>query len=167
MTEPIAVAFLQNMWFKNPARMRKIYAGYLEREETGLGRQRFIRDFLFFGCVTGRRLDAAFEPVFGDDWRWRIWWEEASDQWGGHAASNFGFNSKHIATVLIERKPAVVLLFGKVAVAGFESAVRNEMLGEFRTTLLIGPHPAARTANVPELLRGMAHDLAAHFGVTA
>lgn len=158
------VAFLQNMWFKDPERMKKVYAHYLKREEDGLGRQRFIRDFLFFGCKTGKMLDKAFEPVFGDEWRWKVWWEEAHDQWGGHAASSFGFNARHMADVLVAKKPTAVLLFGKVASDGFAAVFKQKLIENYQSHLIIGPHPAARGPDVAASLSSMACDLAAHLG---
>ena len=37
MAEPVMVAFLQNMWFRDPRRMKSIYDKYVEREEQGKG----------------------------------------------------------------------------------------------------------------------------------
>lgn len=155
--EPLVMAILQNMWFKDPERMKIIYEKYISREEDG--RQTFIRDFLFFGCLTGKRLDNAFEPIFGDEWRWRIVWEESSHQWGNHSASSFGYDVDHICSSLKKYKPGIVMTFGNIARDGWrESNIKyldegNEKVVEH---IIAGPHPAARGASVTSDLRAMA-----------
>lgn len=52
------VAFLQNSWFpaKSIATVKRAYEG----RPTPEGRARLTRAYLFFRCLTGRRLKAAF-----------------------------------------------------------------------------------------------------------
>ena len=156
--QPVVVAFLQNLWFRNPERMKLIYDKYIAREEPGKGRQRFIRDFLFFGCLTGKRLDAAFEPVFGDQWRRRIVWEESHQQWGGESSACFEYDADHMRQVMLDHKPDVVMLFGKVALGGWKAG-KLETATDRRLVIIEGPHPAARGADVPIQLRHMAYVL--------
>lgn len=159
---PTVVAFLQNMWFRDPARMEKIYARYIEREEPGKGRQRFIRDFLFFGCLTGRRLVQAFAPHLGEDFRWQIVWEESAPGFGSYSGANLGYSVPHMRGVLETHKPEIVLLFGKVAQAGFfdsASGIGGLERGLDSLDLIVGPHPAARGETVPNALAEMASKL--------
>ncbi len=67
------LGLLQNMWFKDPERAKKTLAFYYEKKGDG-GRERFISDMLFFGCLTGRRLRQAFGEERCDE----IIWEEVS-----------------------------------------------------------------------------------------
>jgi hypothetical protein len=62
------VAFLQNMWVRNPESARRI----LKRAPQV--RERLIAYSLFAGCLTGRRLKAAL----GEELCQSIVWEEAS-----------------------------------------------------------------------------------------
>lgn len=142
MAEPVVVAFLQNMWFKDPERAKKILALYEKREPLGDGRQRFIRNFLFFGCLTGKRLDEAFEPVFGDEWRWLVTWEETSLEIGGYSSSVFPPDPGHIRGVLNRYQPDFVLAFGSIAQHGLTLA------GGTAAITINLPHPAARYRTV-------------------
>lgn len=123
------LAILQNMWFRDPGRVRLL----LERNPAA--RDRVIRYALFAGCLTGRRL----KQVFGQDWCDEIHWEEASPQIGAHASSVFPADPFHIRAAIDRLAPSVVLAFGKVAEGGCRSALAN-----LRPGLIIGPHPAAR-----------------------
>jgi hypothetical protein len=134
------VAFLQNMWFRDPERSQKLLEMYESREADG--RERFVRDFIFFGCLTGRRLLTAF----GDEMRWSIVWEEASRAIHGHSSAAPPADPQHMNAVMLKHQPAVVLLFGKIAQSGY-------VLCEYRHRILpvhiiALPHPAARGGNV-------------------
>lgn len=125
------VAFLQNMWVKNPERVRWMIAQNGERY-----RRRLIEMLLFAGCLTGRRLRAAF----GDELLAGIVWEETTRQIAGDPKTIFPTDLEHICGVLAEEKPDVVLTFGKIAYA----AVAPVWTGG----LIAAPHPAARQADV-------------------
>lgn len=135
--ETVIVAFLQNQWFNDPDGVREILARHDERF-----RRRFLASTLFMGCLTGRRLCAAFgEALCG-----RIIWEEASREIGGRAASVFPPDLAHIHAVIAELRPTYVLTFGKVAMDGVARASTVGPLPFF--TVVAGPHPAARHATV-------------------
>jgi len=68
------VAFLQNQWFKNPAKIAEIYA----RHDTPEGRVKLNARFLFYRSLTGKRLLDAFGRYVCE----RIIWEEASREVG-------------------------------------------------------------------------------------
>jgi len=137
---PNIVAFLQNQWFREPDRASKILALY-ENRKPEEGREQFIRDFLFFGCLTGKRLRAAF----GEELCGEIVWEEVSPKLGGKASSVFPADRQHIRRVIAKHQPGLVIAFGKVAADGIGDLVD--------VPILYAPHPAARgPATVPLLL---------------
>lgn len=51
----LVVAFMQNMWVRDPARVRAIIDRHGEE-----ARRKLIYQFLFAGCISGRRLKTAF-----------------------------------------------------------------------------------------------------------
>lgn len=138
------VAIMQNMWFKDPARMLRM----LETTFKG-DREKFIKTFLFWSCRTGKNLRAAFGEALCDS----IIWEEASTEIGGQASSSFPPDPQHIARVLDKHKPDVVIPFGKTAHAGLLASVQVGILGKQSFTVIVAPHPAARQPDVMARLR--------------
>jgi hypothetical protein len=142
------VAFLQNMWFKEPERAKKILDRYVKN---GDGREVFIRDMLFAKCLTGRRLMQAL----GEGRCMEIIWEEASPEIGGHSRSKFAYDSLHMAEVIRKHKPDVILCFGLVAYNGLAKAC--DYLGNLKhRPIICGPHPASRSTTVMQDLRNVA-----------
>lgn len=138
MPEPKIVAFLQNMWVRDPARVKLHIEKYGEEY-----RLRFIEYALFAGCLTGRRLEAAF----GEELCNQIIWEEASREIGSYAASNFPPDREHIKKVLDEQKPDLVLCFTSQALT---------IIGELvKCPMIVGPHPANRRPDINDLLRNV------------
>ena len=136
------VAFLQNQWFHNPDNVRRMLA---KRPES---RERLIRYALFAGCLTGRRLKAAFGDGIDE-----ITWEEISPEIGGHASSVFPADANHVVAVLDKYQPTLVLTFGKLAT---DCIARIRAGGYGISHTLSGPHPAARVGDVVGMLRTMA-----------
>lgn len=122
----IVVAFLQNMWVCEPER----YLDGLARHGEAF-RQRAMIQFLFGGCLTGRRLKAAFGDLVKD-----IVWEEATREVAADSSTILPPQPHHIREVLERYQPDLVLTFGRVAGA----AVAELWQG----SLLPVPHPAAR-----------------------
>jgi hypothetical protein len=120
------VAFLQNQWFKNPESIRAMYERNPER------REKLNKLFLFAGCLTGKRLRAAFGDLCNE-----IIWENASREIGGKSSANFKPDPAHIKAVLDKHKPDLILLFGKNATHG----VTQHWSGP----KIIYPHPANRS----------------------
>lgn len=141
------VGFLQNMWFKDPERAKRLLGIYCAKKEDG-GREQFIRDMLFLGCLTGRRLQQAF----GERRCGEIVWEEVSPELGGHSGSVFPADLVHIRSVLAKHQPTVVIAFGRVAQDALHGMVEIGQL--FRA-----PHPAARHATVMQELHDVAGEL--------
>lgn len=137
------LAFLQNQWFKNPEKVRRIYERHPEM------RNDLIRRYLFMGCLTGRRLETAF----GEKVCEQIIWEESSAEIGGYAASRFPADPKHIANAIIKHSPEIVFAFGRIASDGVLAAM-PQIEGHptpIRFRLLTGPHPASRQDPMPRL----------------
>lgn len=132
------LAFLQNQWFRDPVRVKAIYARNPEH------RNELIRRFLFGGCLTGRRL----MTTFGEDLCWKqITWEEISPEIGGHASSKFPADLGHITVAIRKFDPDVILAFGSIA----QEALKRTTSVRPRT-IVYGPHPAARGADtMPQL----------------
>jgi hypothetical protein len=156
---PTILAFLQNQWFRDPDGVRRIYERHPE------ARNDLIKRFLFMGCLTGRRLQAAF----GVDFCSKIVWEEASPEVGGHSSSAFKADHHHIRTAIVRHMPPeddlhyVVLAFGKIAGDAVETVMDNlgcEKGPTIRT--YYGPHPAARQNPMPAL-KSMAERLKKEF----
>lgn len=149
------VAFLQNQWFRDPERIKKIIADTVDRESEHGGRDEagvrefYIASFLFMGCLTGKRL----RSVFGEDLCNEIVWEEVSREIGGHASSVFPADLNHMRDVIGRHKPDVILAFGKLA----ENAIRNIRPNVNR--IISGPHPTARGSDVLLRLHGMRNSL--------
>ena len=142
------LAFLQNMWVRDPGRVKHTIA------QDGEGfRRRFLTYALFAGCLTGRRLKAAFGDLCDD-----IVWEEVSCEIGGKSSSVFPPDYAHITQRMAEEKPDVLLAFGKIACDAlvFVAAPRP-------VPVISGPHPAARHSTVAAELSEMANKLREQF----
>lgn len=159
----ITVCFLQNQWFKDPERMKQLLARFVAKDPH-MGRERFIETFLFWSCLTGRRLLKAFTE---QSCREYMIWEEASDYIGGEAKSAHPADPAHMMRVLKKHKPKVVMTFGKIALNGLDQI--TEIMGsECKGAIhLHGPHPAARHGTVVKELEEMNAayvDACHHFG---
>lgn len=132
------LAIMQNQWFKNPERVRRMFARHPEQ------RERIVEIFLFAGCKSGRVL----KQVFGATLCGAIIWEEASTYIGDKASSVFHADYDHLRRVVHKHDPKVVLAFGKVA-----SGAVGCILPAHK--IIAGPHPAARQPDTLERLRVM------------
>jgi hypothetical protein len=135
------VAFLQNMWVRDPDRLKRA----IERDGEEL-RIRMMEYALFAGCVTGRRLKSAFGELVED-----IVWEETTREIADNPKTIFPAQPEHIKAVLEKYQPDVVLTFGKIAA----DAVKPLWSGR----IICAPHPAARQSDVPTRLLAAASEL--------
>ncbi len=135
----VGLAYMQNMWVRNPESVRAA----IERYGEGY-RVRLIEKLLFMGCLTGRRLKASF----GAGLLSVIQWEEASREIAGDAKTICAPDFEHINETLSAYQPTVVLTFGKVA----SDAVRLCWSGP----LIQCVHPAARGADTMAKLQSAA-----------
>lgn len=135
----IILAVLQNMWVKDPDRVREILT------RTPEARRRMITYSLFAGCRTGRVL----KQIFGDDCPRRFVWDEASREVAGDSKVVFPADLDHLRTLLVDVKPNIVLAFGRVASDALAQLVPGH-------DLLVGPHPTARQPDTLARLKLMA-----------
>lgn len=140
------VAFLQNAWVRDPDRLRKTFASHDEAF-----RLEMLRRLLFAGCVTGRRLRAAFGDLCEV-----IVWEECTREIAGSPKVIIPADPVHIAKVIETINPPIVIAFGQHA----GKAVRPVCT----RPLLFAPHPAARQASTPSLLEKAAEMMKMHMG---
>lgn len=145
MGEMKIVGILQNQWFRDPEGVKQIFDRWPNKREY------LIASYLFMGCLTGRRLRSAF----GEDLCDQIVWEEASPEIGGAANSKFPADAKHIASVILKHRPAVVIALGKIAADGVMAAMGHGSIQQqperLEFKLVTGPHPAARQNPMPRL----------------
>lgn len=124
---PVVLAFLQNVWVKDPEWFKRQVA------EGGEARRlKLMRRLLFMQCLSGRRLKQAF----GDGLCQRIVWEESTREVAGDPRTVFPADMGHIAAALRRHEPAVVLTFGVVA--------RDAVAELWGGPCIQMPHPAAR-----------------------
>jgi hypothetical protein len=139
----VALAILQNLWARDPERVRKVLAN-----RSGANRRRVIRTVLFGGCLTGRRLTAAF----GEELRDQMLWEEASTEVAGDARIIIRPDPDHIRRVLWSIEPDLVIGFGRLACDAVEPLCSG-------TEFLRAPHPAARRSDTMARLRAIASNV--------
>lgn len=128
------VAFMQNQWVKDPARLQAMIDRAPDPEERRRG---FITTLLFMGCVTGRRL----RTYLGRDLCGQIIWEEASREITGSASAKVTADLVHIERVISQEKPDVIITFGSIARDALR-ALPESVTEEVRC--VASPHPAAR-----------------------
>lgn len=145
------VAFLQNQWFKQPDRIKAQIAEAPARHPHKFrshadAREWFLSAYLFMGCVTGKRLRAAF----GEELCNQITWEEQSPEIGGKASSAFPPDFEHIRGVLARHSPTHVIALGSLA-AGALTKIHCDDKVSWK--LICGPHPAARFPDIVARLK--------------
>lgn len=138
------VAILQNQWFKNPAKIKQMIA---ERELTyPNAREFYIKTFLFWGCLTGKRL----QQNLGEDYCKEIIWEECSKEIGACASARFPADITHIQSVIDKHKPTHIIAFGQIA-----KDALMQIYAKRDFILLLAPHPAARQSGVIKQLKDL------------
>jgi len=146
------LAFLQNQWFKEPEKVR----ASIERwEKQGRGdsyRRRMIVYALFAGCLTGRRLKAAFGDLTD-----KIVWEEASTVIADNPRDFHPPDRAHIIRRINEEQPDVIVAFGKANREFIPGILATSVFAT--TPIIFAPHPAARHATVTNELREAATKL--------
>lgn len=150
------LGLLQNQWFKDPSRIPRVIAQYERHLPPAQARARFIRDMLFFGCLTGRRIRQAFGEGLLD----LMTFEEVSPEIGGSPASVFPPDIRHVTGVLMTFRPRIVVLFGKVAAEALnDQSLAAVVRTQLAARLIYTVHPTARGADVPARLREAANEV--------
>lgn len=88
------LAFLQNQWFKNPAAVKAMLDRHPDK------RNEIIKRLLFAGCLSSKRLRAAFGDLCD-----RIIWEESSREMADHAGGVFKADTEHIRQAINMHAP--------------------------------------------------------------
>ena len=130
----VIVAFLQNAWVRDPECLQYSIARHNEAFRLDM-----LRRLLFAGCLTGRRLRAAFGPFCE-----QIVWEECTREIADNPRVVLPAQPEHIADVIYRLKPIAVLAFGNHAFKNVSEVYAGKL---FRA-----PHPAARQAATAERL---------------
>ena len=129
----ITLAFLQNAWFKPGT-----HEHLVELYHTN---QVFHRRVLA-RSATGRSLKKMFGPLYEE-----IIWDNASLEHGSVREHVSPPDPHHIARVVAELRPDVVLLFGRQAEIGWDRMAELTNLYSFpdyHVQVLRAPHPMAR-----------------------
>jgi hypothetical protein len=141
----VVVAFMQNMWVRDPEKVKASIERmhWMKRDEYRL---RLIHYSLFAGCVSGRRLKAAFGEMCD-----AIIWEEASPEIAGDPKTICLPVPRHIQCALEHHNPDIVITFGKLA---------GDAVAKLWPAKLIRVcHPAARQPDTIQKLKAAADEL--------
>lgn len=133
---------MQNQWFKDPEKTKKFLEEFGKRrgktfEET---RREWIPRFLFMGCKTGKILQKYLGEVLCDE----IIWEEVSKEMGSHSSSIFPADIIHMSNTIVEIKPNVLILMGKISLEGYRQLNRKHATSFRPKHVFEVCHPAAR-----------------------
>jgi len=151
-TDRRIVAFLQNQWFDRPLIVERAYAAHAG----DIFRQcRLTEAYLFMGCLSGRRLQAAFA-----DLRDQIAWANASPKIGSKSSDTFEPDPQHMAKIVQHFKPEIVIGFGKLAQEGILKMLPLMPAGT-HFSVCSAPHPAAHHDTVANELAAVAADVRA------
>lgn len=146
------VAILQNQWFDNPQKIQGMYDGRLSQCETAgqriEARARLDHLFLFYKCLTGRRIKRAF----GEDFT-KIVWVNASLKIGDRSASKFPHDIPHLIAVIKHYNPQCIMTFGRIAREAYVELHDKHHQVVASRRWLCGPHPASRQANIVEEMK--------------
>ena len=126
MGEHVILGMLQNMWVRDPVTIRRVI------REKPSARRRMIALWMP-KTPSGRALRAAFGDLFD-----RIVWDNAASAIGGQSDAAPKADHVHIAGLLRELQPSIVLAFGRKAV----DALRQHNVPR----LIESRHPSPRAA---------------------
>lgn len=157
--KPVVMFLLQNQWFKDPVRTQQVLALYKDHKGEEAGWNRFVRDMLFLGCLTGRRI----KDAFGEDLCWdavvgehpvTTVFEETSREIGDHPSAVFPPDPEHLVASLRRHRPGLIVAFGRVASTALVlPQVKYELETWPETVDIVHTgHPAARG---PRVLTGL------------
>lgn len=132
MNKPV-LAFLQNMWVKDPARVKASIARHGEAFRLEL-----MRRFLFAGCKTGRNLT----KTFGDELLAQMTFEETTREIAGDAKTILLVDTHHIHECIEKHRPRIVVAFGQIAHDAV-SMVADQWTGQ-PFVYVKAHHPASR-----------------------
>lgn len=145
------LAFLQNAYTRDEETARQLEAMFADPNL--VGRMQYMRKQ---GLFEGQNYTGLLiKRIFGEQVCDAIWWENASPRWGWLSKHKFPADLDHIRKLVEEHRPSVVLTFGKPASEALTD-LKQQLDSPLKfTTLISGPHPAARDPKKYELLRRM------------
>lgn len=132
------VVFLQNVWVRDPERVKRHLEGRDEKF-----RRSYIRRLLFAGGLTGRRIIEQFSDIIE-----LIEFEEVSREILGDPKTIPEIDAEHVANVLQELQPDFVVTFGRVAYRALYCCGRP---------VIRSPHPAYRCNRDRDDFRSACH----------
>ncbi len=144
------LCFLQNMWVREP---KKVRAWLDKNPDLWNGA---VAGFLFAGCVTGRRI----RTCFGDELIRKMTFEECTKEIAGDSRTVCESDPEHIRAALENHQPKIVVTFGKIAADALDNVCYETKTGRPGVIPIIHcPHPAARQADTVEKLKNAAADI--------
>ena len=138
----IILAFLQNLWVKDPRYTYDFFKKYPN------SRNNIIKSLLFMGCLTGRRIKKAFGWELAD----RIIYDECTKEIANNPKTICNPDLEHIKETLNKFKPDRVITFGAIAYKAVSKVFPKDKI--FKS-----PHPAARQKNTMDKLKSIAKEL--------
>lgn len=146
---PVILAFLQNMWVKNPESCRKIVERHAHEPDFW---NSWVRRLLFAGGLTGKRII----KVFGKELAWEIIYDECTKEIAGDSKYCPKPDLKHIEEAIKKINPDIIITFGRVATKAVFDVTHSESCYGYQDIrfdpyeqyehikFLVAPHPAAR-----------------------
>jgi len=92
------LVFLQNMWVKNPLKVKKILAKNPEKWNE------ICKDLLFMGCITGKRIKAAFGDLTDN-----MIFDETTKEIADNPKVVLKADLSHISDTIKRIKPDIIL----------------------------------------------------------
>lgn len=134
------VAFLQNPWFKPDTKPETI-----EKYRTDVQ----FRRMLLAQTTTGERLAQAF-----GDWFFQIHWDNANPRHGAHPSAAYKADVEHMAGVIQQKTPLMVITFGNIATVGWKFLLTVPGAGSYYKTIthMSFRHPMAYGVSVNQLM---------------
>lgn len=132
------MGFLQNMYVKDPAKVQQA----INKSDDPNVWEFWVKALLFSGCLTGKRIKAAFGDLADN-----IIYDECSREIADNPKTICKADPKHIKRSLIKHKPNIVIAFGNHAYKALQP------FSMYYDTIIKAPHPAARQTDTLDKLK--------------
>lgn len=143
MNELKILAFMQNMWVKDPAKVQKSLDRWKDKPEFW---NNMVKTLLFAGCLTGRNIKKAF----GQDLALSIIWDETTKEIADNPKYVPKADLEHMRNTILRVRPDVIITFGKNAESALEKIILNKNVFyhiRIPKHIFHAPHPAYVTRN--------------------
>lgn len=153
------LAFMENMWLQPKSKDSFDRSYFRIKNEHGAiaaeeYRLKIIEYALFAGCVTGKRLKAAFGPKLIE----LIVWEESTRHIGTYPKQKFSADLTHMRKAIAHHRPRIIVTFGNTA----GDALAAVWHGASERCI----HPAARGSHIISELNQTGRRLADYIALT-